>query len=70
MTEKINVIYDPRDGSYTVDVECGVGESCKAKTKSLEEVLAKGKTEVEVFKKPEWNETEDETTVHETHQGW
>jgi hypothetical protein len=68
--EKINVIYDPRDGSYTVDVECGTGESCKAKTKNLEQVLAQGKTEVEVFKKPEWHETEEEGQVHETRQGW
>ncbi len=57
-------------GEATVDAIGFAGQGCKEATKALEEALAAGTEEMEVFHKPEWNETESEHVVHEIHTKW
>ncbi len=63
---KIKIIISPL-GEATVDAIGFAGQGCKEATKVLEDALAAGTEEMEVFHKPEWLETEHEDVVHETH---
>ena len=54
-------------GEATVDAMGFAGQGCKEATKVLEEALASSTEGMEVIHKPEWNETESEHVVHETH---
>ncbi len=57
-------------GEATVDAIGFAGQGCKEATKVLEDALASGTEDMEVFHKPEWLETEHEDVVHETHTKW